>query len=59
MKKKASERRLFNLVKNFGAGNQIRTGDLLHGKQTLYQLSYTRMNSKVLLILKNTRKFVN
>jgi hypothetical protein len=26
-----------------GAADQIRTGDLLHGKQTLYQLSYNRM----------------
>ena len=25
-----------------GAGDRARTGDLLHGKQTLYQLSYTR-----------------
>jgi hypothetical protein len=24
------------------AGNRTRTGDLLHGKQTLYQLSYAR-----------------
>ena len=27
------------------AGNRTRTGDLLHGKQTLYQLSYARGNS--------------
>src|SRR5690606_33858096 len=25
------------------AGNRTRTGDLLHGKQTLYQLSYSRV----------------
>ncbi len=25
------------------AGNRTRTGDLLHGKQTLYQLSYARV----------------
>ena len=28
---------------NFGAADQIRTDDLLHGKQTLYQLSYNRV----------------
>lgn len=27
---------------NRGAGDRDRTGDLLHGKQTLYQLSYAR-----------------
>src|SRR5690606_39668458 len=27
------------------AGNRTRTGDLLHGKQTLYQLSYSRARS--------------
>ena len=26
-----------------GAADQIRTDDLLHGKQTLYQLSYNRI----------------
>ena len=28
-----------------GAADQIRTDDLLHGKQTLYQLSYNRMKT--------------
>jgi hypothetical protein len=27
------------------AGNRTRTGDLLHGKQTLYQLSYSRTDT--------------
>lgn len=30
-------------MKKFGAADQIRTDDLLHGKQTLYQLSYNRI----------------
>jgi hypothetical protein len=30
-----------------GAADQIRTDDLLHGKQTLYQLSYNRITGKV------------
>jgi hypothetical protein len=34
---------LSNEKESNGAGNRIRTGDLLHGKQTLYQLSYTRV----------------
>lgn len=42
-----------------GAADQIRTGDLLHGKQTLYQLSYNRMVSKVLSILKVPKTNVN
>ncbi len=29
-------------VKFFGASNEIRTRDLLLGKQTFYQLNYTR-----------------
>ncbi len=29
--------------KKDGAADQIRTDDLLHGKQTLYQLSYNRV----------------
>ncbi len=32
-----------NLGLKFGAADQIRTDDLLHGKQTLYQLSYNRV----------------
>ena len=28
----------------YGAGEEIRTLDVLLGKQTLYQLSYTRLN---------------
>ena len=28
------------------AGHRTRTGDLLHGKQTLYQLSYARINHR-------------
>jgi hypothetical protein len=32
-----------NGLKIFGAADQIRTDDLLHGKQTLYQLSYNRI----------------
>jgi hypothetical protein len=31
-----------NEVRLKRAGNRTRTGDLLHGKQTLYQLSYAR-----------------
>ena len=31
-----------------GAGNPVRTGDLLHGKQTLCQLSYTRRTGKTI-----------
>jgi hypothetical protein len=31
----------------FGAGDRARTGDLLHGKQTLYQLSYTRIEKRL------------
>jgi hypothetical protein len=30
------------LLKNFGAGDRFRTDDLVLGKHTLYQLSYTR-----------------
>ena len=30
------------IFKKFGAADQVRTDDLLHGKQTLYQLSYAR-----------------
>lgn len=33
------------------AGNRTRTGDLLHGKQTLYQLSYSRAS-----VANSTRK---
>ena len=33
-------------LKILGAGNQIRTHDLLHGKQMLYQLSYTRIREE-------------
>jgi hypothetical protein len=32
---------------NFGAADQIRTDDLLHGKQTLYQLSYNRIEREL------------
>jgi hypothetical protein len=32
------------LSKIFGAGNEVRTRDVLLGKQVLYQLSYTRIN---------------
>ena len=28
----------------FGAEDQVRTGDILLGRQTLYQLSYSRLN---------------
>jgi hypothetical protein len=31
------------LVDSFGAGEEVRTLDILLGKQVLYQLSYTRM----------------
>ena len=29
----------------FGAGNQVRTDDILLGRQVLYQLSYTRLKN--------------
>jgi hypothetical protein len=32
----------------YGAGNQIRTGDLILGKDTLYQLSYARLRDTYL-----------
>ena len=31
-----------------GAGNQVRTGDLILGKDTLYQLSYARLRATYL-----------
>ena len=31
----------------FGAGNQVRTGDLNLGKVALYQLSYARMRAEI------------
>lgn len=34
------------IERKIGAADQIRTDDLLHGKQTLYQLSYNRINEK-------------
>lgn len=35
---------------DFGAGDRTRTDDILLGKQTLYQLSYTRALSRTLLV---------
>ena len=32
-------------MKNFGAGDRIRTGDIDLGKVALYQLSYSRIKS--------------
>ncbi len=37
---------LLNSKVRFGAGDRVRTGDLLLGKQTLYQLSYSRPASE-------------
>ena len=37
---------LLNLKVRFGAGDGSRTRDLLLGKQTLYQLSYSRPASE-------------
>ena len=39
-------------IKN-GAGNRIRIGDLLHGKQMLYQLSYSRTEAKDITVSDN------
>lgn len=47
----------FLLGKIFGAADQVRTDDLLHGKQTLYQLSYNRVF--VLLIIRSEGGSVN
>ena len=33
-----------------GAGNRVRTGDLDLGKVALYQLSYSRISSKALIL---------
>ena len=34
-------------LSEFGAGNQVRTGDLNLGKVALYQLSYARMRAEI------------
>ena len=36
---------------NIGAGNEVRTRDLLLGKQALYQLSYTRTAFNNVIVL--------
>ena len=35
---------------SFGAGNRTRTGDLLLGKEALYQLSYSRVSCTTLYV---------
>ena len=37
-------------VQGFGAGNQVRTGDLNLGKVALYQLSYSRSGLCILAV---------
>jgi hypothetical protein len=43
LEKKSLRKGGFFCSNKFGAADQIRTDDLLHGKQTLYQLSYNRI----------------
>ena len=37
------------MLKHFGAGDEIRTRDSLLGKQVLYQLSYSRIPSIIVM----------
>ena len=46
----------------FGAGNEVRTRDLNLGKVALYQLSYTRIKTRVLrssCIIDQYRRIIN